>query len=158
MSVSLFCHRSCLIDQKGGWLTKEPLRYERVCFRLVGVNTNFTALMWCLFYHDFLRLPPVCLFVSMIAPSPFPAKHQLNKQNRHDPLLCPDLYSVLLTQSVPAGIASLPSYAERYSGCDKSFRIRSRAQHLTWWLTHTLGHHSWQMLVVYFGAGIRGCV
>lgn len=84
-------------------------------FRLVGVNPNFTVLMRCWFY-DFLRLPPVCLLVSMIAPSSFHAKHQLNKQNTYDPLLCPHLHSVLLTQSVPAGIASRPSCAERYSG------------------------------------------
>lgn len=117
MSVSLFCPPACLRDQKGGWLTKEPLRSERgAFFRTVGVNPNFTVPMWSLFYHDFLRLPPVCLFVGMIAPSSFPAKYQLNKQNKYDPLLCPDPHSVLLTQSIPASIVSLPTYAERYSG------------------------------------------
>lgn len=158
VSVSLFCHPAWLIDQKVGWLTKEPLRYRGVCSRLTGVDTNFTVLIQRLFYHDFPRLPPVCLFVSMVAPSPFPAKHQLNKQNQHDPFFVLIFSLYFYVKPLPASAAPLPSHAEVHSGAAKSFRSRSYALHLPWWLPHTHVYHSWWMGVVYFGAGIRGCV
>lgn len=54
VSVSLFCHPACLLDQKVGGLTKESLRYKR------GVEIRI-GLIWCLVFHYFPRLPPMCL-------------------------------------------------------------------------------------------------
>ena len=115
VSVSLFSHLACLMDQKVGWLTKESLRYKRGV-----VQTN-----WCecylysadrvfilssfpnvsLWWYDPSLYLPLCLWT------------ELDKQkNRYDCLLCPDLNSIVLSKFLTVGSASLPPYAEIYSG------------------------------------------
>lgn len=61
-------------------------------------------------------------------------------------------------RSLAAIVGWLPSCADICSWSHKSFRIRRRVLHLTWWFIYTHSHHNWQTVVVYFEAGIRGCV